>query len=203
MRNVLTLPFFKNKREQTSIARYGVKSPIQLSYFKIKRIITSFERYGVENASQNISLKLKRIQTCLRKYGVEHVSQANIPRKPFKLKIFSFPCGKDIRVQGYEPFALEDLVKEGYNSEDILTCRSEVPKIWYITPDSKRHRYFVDIYIPKENKMIEVKSDYTYNLHRDKIVLKAEECVRQGYVYEIWVYDYKKNREIFSFEMEK
>jgi hypothetical protein len=200
--SVMKLQIFKDKRIKTCLERYGVKSVIQYNLFIIKRIKTCLERYGVKSVLQCESLKNKSKETCLRKYGVEHISQANIPTKPFKFKIFTFPCGKDIYVQGYEPFALEDLVKEGYNSEDILTCRSEVPKIWYITPDSKRHRYFVDIYIPKENKMIEVKSDYTYNLHQDKIILKAEECVHQGYVYEIWVYDYKKNREILSFEIE-
>ncbi len=192
----------KLKMISTNLKKYGVTSVMKVQKFKDKQNQTCLNRYGVKYVSQLESIKKKRTQTCLAKYGVKHTSHASIPYKPFKFKVFTFPCGKEVHVQGYEPFALNDLVKDGYTAEDILTCRSEVPTIWYTTPDTKKHRYFVDIYIPKENKMIEIKSNYTYNLHQDKIMLKAEECVRQGYNYEIWIYDYKKNKEIVCFEME-
>ena len=84
----------------------------------------------------------------------------------FKFKKYTYPDGKIAYVQGYEPFALDDLIKLGIT--DILTCRSEVPSIWYLGKDEKRHRYFVDIYIPSLNKMIEVKSFYTYNKYLEK-----------------------------------
>ena len=63
---------------------------------------------------------------------------------------------------------------------------------------NKKHRYFIDIYIPNLNKMIEVKIEYTLNKYKENVLLKANECVKQGYDYEIWIYDYKKNKNILT-----
>ena len=78
-----------------------------------------------------------------------------------KLKQYTFPDGVKIDVQGYEPFLLDILVKEGYNSSDIITDRTEVPEVWYINNDNKS-RYYCDAYIPKTNTIYEVKSIWTY-----------------------------------------
>jgi hypothetical protein len=138
----------------------------------------------------------------LKRYGVKYTSQAKLPSKSFRFKKYIYPCGKVSFIQGYEPFALDDLIKEGHNSSDIITCRSKVPDIWYVGKDGKKHRYFVDIYIPKLNKMIEVKSTYTYNKYNENVFLKAEECVNQGYNYEIWIYDHNKNKEEIIVELQ-
>jgi hypothetical protein len=225
VKRAIQLPFYKNKKEQTSFKKYGVKNAIQLQSVKDKRIQTSLKRYGVTSSSklqnfkdksmqtclqkygvkypsQSEIVKNKRVQTCLQKYGVKYACQARIKYNDFTFKKYTFPCGKISHVQGHEPFALNDLIKEGYTGSDILTCRSEVPDIWYIGSDDKKHRYFVDIYIPKINKMIEVKSDYTYKRYEQTVLLKAEACVNQGYKYEIWIYDAKGNKEIILFELE-
>ena len=52
--------------------------------------------------------------------------------------------------------------------------------------------YFPDIYIKSENKIIEIKSEWTMQLKRGYIVEKAEATVKQGFTYEFWVYDTKK-----------
>ena len=122
-----------------------------------------------------------------------------MPSKKFQFKQYIYPCGTITYVQGYEPFALNDLVKEGYTTLDIITCRSKVPDIWYFGKDDKKHRYFVDIYLPFINKMIEVKSEYTLNKYKENVLLKANECIKQGYNYEIWIYDSKGNKEIKKF----
>jgi hypothetical protein len=194
----IQLPFFKQKRELTNMFKYGVKSCIQLSFFKNKRIQTSLKRYGVVNGIQNKEIKQKRENNCFEKYGVKYTVQLSNPYKKYKLKMYIFPNGPIQYVQGYEPFALDDLVDHGYTSDEILTCRSDVPSIWYLGSDGKQHRYFVDIYIPKINKMIEVKSLYTYNKHLDTVQLKAKECIKQGYLYEIWIYNYKKEKTVID-----
>jgi len=43
-----------------------------------------------------------------------------------------------------------------------------MPEIWYEFED-KRRRYYPDIYIKSQNKIIEVKSDYTFYKEYDKI----------------------------------
>jgi len=187
----------KIKLKNTNIKKYGVTFAIKLQKFKDKRIQTSLNRYGVTSAIKLQKFKDKRTQTCLNRYGVTSVSHVNFPSKCFKFKNYIFPCNTKIFVQGYEPYALDDLIKEGYLASDIVTCRSKVPEIWYY--NDKKHRYFVDIYLPKINKMIEVKSIYTFNKHNEIVLLKAKECVKQGYDYEIWIYDNKgKNKTIIN-----
>ena len=189
--SVMKIQFFKNKRAQTCLKKYGVSSVMKNQFFKDKRNNTNIKLYGVTSSIKLQFFKDKREQTCLKKYGVKHISQAKIPFKKFQYKKYIYPCGVISQVQGYEPFALDDLIKEGYISSDIITCRSKVPDIWYDDINGKSHRYFVDIYIPKLNKMIEVKSEYTLNKYKENVLLKANECVKQGYDYEIWIYDNK------------
>ena len=55
---------------------------------------------------------------------------------------------------------------------------------------------YVDIYIPSQNRCIEVKSDWTYNIKTNNIALKQLAAKELGYNYEIWVYDKKGNKTI-------
>jgi chromosomal replication initiation ATPase DnaA len=57
--------------------------------------------------------------------------------------------------------------------------------------DKKKHRHYVDIYIPSQNRMIEVKSTWTAEKKKDNIFLKQDAVKKMGYLYEIWVYDDK------------
>jgi len=187
----------KDKRTKTNLERYGVTCPMKVQCFKDKREKTCLEKYGETSVLKVQWVKNKSQETCMKKYGVRFVSQSGI-QKPnkFEFKTYTFPCGNIRFVQGYEPFALDDLVSDGYVYSDILTARSDVPSIWYNGSDGKRHRYFVDIYIPKINKMIEVKSKWTYIKYYETVLLKAKECLSQGYDYEIWIYDYKRNKTV-------
>ena len=57
----------------------------------------------------------------------------------------------------------------------------------------KKHRHYVDIFIPSQNKCIEVKSTWTASKKKDNIFLKQNAGKELGYLYEIWVYDGKGN----------
>jgi hypothetical protein len=50
----------------------------------------------------------------------------------------------EIKYQGYENFAFDELFAEGFTEKDIITSKKNVPEIWY-TNNDKNHRYFVDI----------------------------------------------------------
>jgi hypothetical protein len=78
-----------------------------------------------------------------------------------------------------------------YKEEDIITGCVNVPIISYTDLDSKEHKHFVDIFIPKHNKCIEVKSTWTAEKKKDNIFLKQNAGKKLGYDYEIWVYDGK------------
>jgi hypothetical protein len=109
-------------------------------------------------------------------------------------KSYTMPCGEIRRVQGYEPFALDDLLKI-YNENEIITSRKYIPKFEYLLNNNK-HYYFPDIYIPKDNKIIEVKSDFTITLNPNIIILKKDACIASGYFYEIWVYNSKVLKDV-------
>jgi hypothetical protein len=80
------------------------------------------------------------------------------------------------------------LKKENINEEEIITGCTNVPTIWYEDETGKKHRHFVDIFIPIQNRCIEVKSTWTAKLHKDIIFLKQDAGKKLGYKYEIWVY---------------
>jgi hypothetical protein len=50
------------------------------------------------------------------------------------------------------------------------------------------------IFIPIQNRCIEVKSTWTAKKGKDYIFLKQEAAKKLGYIYEIWVYDHNGNR---------
>ena len=66
-----------------------------------------------------------------------------------------------------------------------------MPEIWYEDKNNKQHRHYVDIFIPSQNRMIEVKSTWTAKTGKDYIFLKQEAGKKAGYLYEIWVYNEK------------
>jgi hypothetical protein len=187
----------KIKKKDTAIKNYGVEFPSQNGGIKEKYKQTNIERYGVEYPSQNGGIKEKMKQTNLEKYGVEfpsqnpdilEKSQANMK----KFKNYIMPSGDVRRVQGYEPFALDDLLKM-YTEDQIITQRKEIPRIPY-NVDTKKCYYFPDIYIPHENKIIEVKSTWTIKLDPEIINSKKMATQEAGYNYEIWCFNRKGER---------
>jgi hypothetical protein len=102
------------------------------------------------------------------------------------------PSGEIRKVQGYEPFALKELVKI-YEEDQIKTDRKDVPCIQYEF-DKKKKYHFPDIFIPHENKIIEVKSTWTYKCKNDNIQLKKKASEEQKFIYEIWCFDKKGKR---------
>ncbi len=189
----------RDKSKQTCFNNYGVENPLKSQEVRDKSKQTCLIKYGVEYASQSQEAKDKFKQTCIKRYGVEHVSQnAEISEKQsynaYKYKVFNFPYGTTIQVQGYEPILLKSLVEEGYTYDDIIVKRTEVPEIWY-EKDNKKHRYYCDVYIPKINTMYEVKSTWTYKKDIEDIPLKKQACIDTGYLFELYVYDGKGIRQ--------
>ena len=140
-------------------------------------------------------IKDKSVQTCLKKYNVNYPSQdpeisEKQQKNAFKTKSYIFPDGVIIQLQGYEPFLLDILVKEGYTSNDIITSRKDVPEIWYINNDNKC-RYYCDVYIPKTNTIYEVKSKWTYEKDIERNKLKQQACIDAGYNFKFNVFNYK------------
>ena len=120
-----------------------------------------------------------------------------------RAKKYQLPSGKMISVQGYEPWALDYLLNiEKIHEDDIVTSRSDVPECWY-KKDDGNHRYYVDIYIPSQNRCIEVKSTWTYEKKGEDFVYQKLNALKEdGYNVELWIYDEKKNRDVTVFDSE-
>lgn len=200
------------KQKKTMIARYGTEYPLQIPMFnkKFKQTIstkdwslsnklrkqTLLEETGYDHQLKNPKTKSKIKQTNLMKYGVENPSQSpEIAEKKLKSsflkKEYMLPSGKIELVQGYENFELNRLL-EIYDESELVITQTEMPEIWYYQ-NGKKHRYIPDIYIPKENKIIEVKSPRTMKLHLEKNFLKKARCIEMGFDFEFRIYDGKMN----------
>lgn len=203
---------FENKRKNTNILKYGTDNPshniniikkisdkLKSDEIKTKIKQTFLKNYGIENPYNNIEIIEKRIKTNLLKYGVEHISQnlefqQKIQRNAFKYKSYKLPSGLDIKIQGFEHFALNDLLKK-YKEEQIITDRFKIPRIEYIF-NNKIKYYFPDIYIPSANLIIEVKSTWTYKCKYEITLAKSNATKNNGYLFELWIYDVKGNRVV-------
>jgi hypothetical protein len=210
----------KNKVKKTCVEKFGVENPFQSQEIKDKIKTFNFNKYGYECNSKSQELKNKYKQTCLEKYGTDsHTKNETIKQKikqsnkikygfenvmhnieimekssknAYKLKDYILPSGKIIKTQGYEGFAIDYLIKnENILENDIITGPKNVPTIWYNDENEHKHRHFVDIFIPSQNKCIEVKSTWTAEKKKDNIILKQLAAKELGYKYEIWIYNKK------------
>jgi len=180
----------KEKIKETLMERYGVEHNMKSPIIKEKAYQTNKERYGVRYPQQSAVIRAKSIATNILRYGVENPNQsptvqAKSQKNGQKYKKYITPSGIYRNIQGYEHFALDMLFKT-YTEEDIHTDRSSVPRICY---DNNTRYYFPDIWIESENKIIEVKSDWTYKLHKESNILKREATIKAGYLFEFWVFD--------------
>jgi hypothetical protein len=105
------------------------------------------------------------------------------------MKDYIMPSNTIRRIQGYEHLALDELIKNNIKEDDIVTKRKEMPIInYYYILDKKNHRYFPDIWIKSENKIIEVKSAWIYKKDLVKNIMKALATRKLGYDFEFWIY---------------
>jgi len=183
--------------QNTLIKNHNVTLPYYSEELKERGRKSCLEKYGVEHPLQNAEVINKIKKTCLKKYGVESPMQCNIvheqnQKNSVKYKQYTMPSGEIRNIQGYEGFAIRDLLKI-YTEDEIKTTRKDIPRITYVL-NSKNKYYFPDIYIPCDNKIIEVKSKWTYECKEDNIQIKSDATNQAGYKYEIWIYDAKGNR---------
>lgn len=213
--NFNTLDIIKEKTKKTNNEKYN--SDYHLKTDKSKQMIKDNlnDKYGVDNVSKLEYVKIKKKNksllktdeeklltrekyknTILERYGVEHLSQDSdfleeLLKKSFSYKSHRLPSGKVISLQGYEPKVIDYLLKY-YDEDDILytnkSIENKIGKIFYQNTD-KISRYFPDLYIISENKIVEVKSTFTYDLDIVKNMSKKEECLRRGIKFDFIIYD--------------
>ena len=184
--------------KQTNLKKYGFENPHQNNEIKEKHYQTNLKKYGVKHNLQLKEFREKVIKTNLERYGVPHHSQnAEVAETMLKCaynkKQYKLPSGKILDYQGYENFALDRLLRvEKIPEDNIITNRKDVPVIWYTDINNKKRRHYVDIFIPSQNRCIEVKSTWT-NQTKNNVLEKQKGAKDLGYIYEIWIYDREGN----------
>ena len=185
--NISQTPQWKENVSNTNLKRHGVKWFTQHS-----KLQNECKKAIFKNLTEINSARQKAyIKTSFDRYGVKHPRQdAEIFSKShgnwFKKKDYTLPSGKIVKIQGFEHIVLDELFSRGYLESDVIICdiaiENKIGKILYQF-EGKTKRYFPDIYIVSENKIIEVKSDYTFNVAKAMNLAKQEACIKSGFTF--------------------
>jgi len=176
----------KDKTEKTNLERYGVKNPFQSE--EVKKIIkkTNLKKYGVEYPSQSDEIRFKMGETSLKNYGFEYPTQ-NREHYYNRLK------------NSVDRHYIEELHYQGsYEKDFIMRYKDKVKienglSIEYYYLDEKKI-YHSDFYIPEYDLVVEVKSTYWFDIHKEQCKAK-EEYTKKSHNY-IMVLD--KNYDILD-----
>lgn len=202
-------PNHQENKRKSMMEKFGVENPAQLESTKAKMRATNLERFGSENyfsSEAGIQLtkdswadpekKAARLasikQAFMDQFGGYPYQNPEIfmkaMRNGFKYQDYKMPSGKIVKVQGYEDMALDELLAQGIQEDDLRTAKNEVPAIWYEF-EGKRRRYYPDIHIVSQNHIVEVKSTFSYKYEEAKNEAKKEACIAAGFSFEFKIYD--------------
>lgn len=160
---------------------------------------TMLKNYGVTNYFSTQVFQERMIERNMKLYGVPHHNQCaenfeKIKSARYKYREYIGPCGKKFIIQGYEDLAL-NLLLEKFHENDIIDRKSEIPKFMYHDEENKIHRYYPDFFIPSKNKIIEVKSTWTFE--KDTNIEFKKNCVNLlGYEYELWLFMTRNDKSL-------
>lgn len=221
----------KDRCKETNLKNHGVEWTTQSEDVKTKAKKTKLDRHGDENYNNSTMISAtnlakpreekdeineKRRVTNLITYGVEntcmlpsHSSKANTANA--KIKDYVLPSGNVIGVRGYEPNALDTLL-ESYQESDILLhddySEYQIQVFSYTSDKGRNAKYYPDIYIPSENRIIEIKSqwwwdgngktDEKYTTRLANNLRKRQAVIDAGYNYEVWLYNSKTNYRVLK-----
>ena len=107
----------------------------------------------------------------------------------YKLKTFVFSNGRDEKIQGYEPWTLDLLLKEGIKDDDIKIIDRPVISYYY----NYYRNYCPDCYIKSTNTIVETKSNWTFQQHIELNKAKWNATVDGGYNLRILIWDRQHN----------
>lgn len=161
--------FIKSEEcKKQMLEKYGAEYFVQSEEFKKQML----EKYGAENAMHCPLLFRKQ-------------AASSYVRKPYVWNEQVF------MVLGYEDRALDEVLeREGITIVYAGECE-EIPLFEYTYIDDKKHLYYPDIYCPEDNRIIEVKSIWTYNSDPLKTMYKGL-CVSEEYIFELRIYNTKE-----------
>ena len=192
----------RDKFNKTIVERYGVENALEnkeildtlkhkmfekhgmyffeTDEFKNKSKLTCLKNLGCENPSQNKNVRHKAINTCIKRYGFEYYLQ--------NPELFTEYLKSSFRMKKYKN---TDLYYQGLYEKDFLDLCEKLNILKFVkrgctiryNMNGKDLIYFPDFYIEKDNMLIEIKSSYWYNVHKEKNIIKERTCKELGYNY--------------------
>ncbi|CCV02507.1 Csr/MutH/archaeal HJR family nuclease [Armadillidium vulgare iridescent virus] len=149
-----------------------------------------------KSSSHNLtrSAASRRCNVCVENPMHNPESVYKLMQTSFSKKTFEFPSGRIDMVMGYEPLCLSTLLNF-YDENDIITDCRIIPTFKYrcLNDDGTERDalYYPDIQLP--DKIIEVKSTWTFEKEKINNLRKFQAVADSGYKLECWIYDGKKN----------
>ena len=193
----------KEKLKKTNIEKYGYNCPLQNEIINQKSKNTLMYNFGVEYPLESEVITRKMLKTMLERYGVEYWIQIDenyekLLKHTKSYKIYKMPNGEEVFIQGYEDVIISQLLEE-YDENDIIIKNSEITKYTgqiYYELDGKKHKYYPDIYIRSINKIIEVKSEYTFSCDEERNLIKRKSCLDKNIEFEFIILTKKEYKKI-------
>lgn len=167
--NVSKIQSVKDKKKSTLRLNYNIDSLLSLKYIQDKKNITVKNKYNVDNVFQLDWVKEKSKKTMLKKYGVEKAFL--LPNKRYKIL---FDERFELYYQGtYE----KDFLNFCFNNNIKISKPKYIKYIF----NEKEYKYFPDYYINALNLLIEIKSDYTFEVQKEKNIAKQNYSIKNGF----------------------
>jgi hypothetical protein len=184
------------KKKNTCTKNFGFDSPLKSPDIRDKVKGTCLIRYGFDNPNKSDLVKQKTKNTCRLKYS----SDSYVNSDDFKLSMLekygvenpmqSFDINNKRIKSSFEINEFESIKYQGKYELDFLEfCKkmSIFPikpnfSINYIYNDVQKI-YLPDFFIENKNLIIEIKSTYYFNLHKEKNILKKNYTISSGYNY--------------------
>lgn len=201
--NIWDIPGYREKMEKNNIDKWGTPYIMGSKHFKEKTKEKIEKEWGGNHPTKSKGVQSKKRKTNLIKYGFECSLQNPMvydrhTKSCYTSKKYILPSGKIIYLQGYENMAMDILLKK-YKEEDLIVSKKDIVDktgiFSYIFLD-KECLYYPDIYIESDNKIIEVKSEYTYNLSINQNELKKNSVINKNINFEFWIFDGNKNLRV-------
>lgn len=186
------------KRKET----FSKKTKDELNDITNRRMKTLYEKYGEDYMSvktkkqwekrtiEDIKNLVEKSNETKRKNGTSEYNYFSSSNK----KICINDC--ILFLQGYEDSVIYFLVEDCGLSIDDIKIGKDVPRINH---NCLSGVYHPDIYLKKNNLLIEVKSDYTFNISLDDNLKKQKSSFKSGYNHVFFVIkSVHKNRRLLE-----
>jgi len=177
------------KTKKTLKKRYGVEHNFDIKGMREKIKQTWINNFGEDHPMKHQPFIDKLIETNIERYG-ERCAIMNENKNKYSYKEYNIN-GFVYYLQGYEDYVLDKLLMNHKKSNIAISIKeiaNEIGTIFYIQ-NGKEHKYYPDLFLKKENLVIEVKSEYTYNKELVKNKLKEKACLDAGLNFQFLLID--------------